>query len=156
MATKNTKAMKELEEYNTLKRETKGFQQKKPGTPYSELPMKEKLRRLMKKTPKANIGGAAAGAAAGVNKLKKPTAGGAAAGAAAGVNKLKKPRAGVGKIREYKLTEIATGGSVKKMSCGGAAHKKPKKMAIGGVAKAKKGRRGDGICRTGKTRGRMV
>jgi hypothetical protein len=55
---------------------------------------------VKKKTPKANIGGAAAGAAAGVNKLKKP-------------------RAGIGKIREYKLTEIATGGSVKKMAKSG-------------------------------------
>jgi len=48
-----------------------------------------------KKTPKANavealIGGTAAGAAAGANKLKKPRAG----GAAAGVNKLKKMAVG--------------------------------------------------------------
>ena len=128
---KTTKAMKELEEYNTLKRETKGFQQKKPGTPYSELPMKEKLKRLMKKDDKAS------------KQMPKANIGGAAAGAAAGVNKLKKPRAGVGKIREYTLTEIATGGSVKK-------------MATGGVAKAKKGRRGDGICSRGRTKGRMV
>jgi len=83
---KTTKAMKELEEYNTLKRETKGFQQKKPGTPYSELPMKEKLKRLMKKDDKAS------------------------------------------------------GGSVKKMAKGGKV----------------KGRRGDGICSRGRTKGRMV
>ena len=37
----------------------------------------------------------------------------------------------------------ASGGSVKKMS-------------VGGVAKAKKGRRGDGICSRGRTKGRMV
>lgn len=41
-------------------------------------------------------------------------------------------------------------------SCGGMAHKKPKKMASGGMPKAKKGRRGDGICSRGRTKGRMV
>ena len=83
---KTTRAMQELEDYNTLRRETKDFQQEKPGTPYSELPMKEKLKRLMKKDGKAS------------------------------------------------------GGSVKKMAVGGKV----------------KGRRGDGICSRGKTRGRMV
>ena len=37
------------------------------------------------------------------------------------------------------------------MACGGKVH-----MAKGGSVKAKKGRRGDGICVKGKTKGRMV
>ena len=43
-----------------------------------------------------------------------------------------------------------TGGAIK-MACGGKAH-----MATGGMPKAKKGRRGDGICSRGRTKGRMV
>ena len=37
------------------------------------------------------------------------------------------------------------------MACGGKVH-----MATGGMPKAKKGRRGDGICSRGRTKGRMV
>jgi hypothetical protein len=46
-------------------------------------------------------------------------------------------------------TKKAKGGVIK-MACGGM-HK-----AKGGSVKAKKGRRGDGICQRGKTKGRMV
>ena len=48
-----------------------------------------------------------------------------------------------------KVTGNAKGGVIK-MSCGGM-HK-----AKGGSVKAKKGRRGDGICQRGRTKGRMV
>ena len=49
-----------------------------------------------------------------------------------------------------KVTGNAKGGAIK-MACGGKVH-----MATGGMPKAKKGRRGDGICSRGRTKGRMV
>ena len=151
---KTTKAMKELEDYNTLKRETKGFQQEKPGTPYSELPMKEKLKRLMKKDKKASGG-----------KIKKMATGGTPSdeylksfgkGLGKSTKDMKPPKnpKRMSPERKKRIDDLidknVTGKSAtRRIAKGGAV----KKMATGGKVK---GRRGDGICSKGRTKGRMV
>lgn len=143
---KTPKNLEELEAYNTLKRETKGFQPEKL-TPPSELGVVNNLRNAAQDGAKKaqevgarvvegakNMGSKAKKA---LKTLQNPTA-------------AKKALEEARKEREGK----AYGGKVKKMAYGGKAMK----MGHGGkVSKSKKSScRGDGIAQRGRTKGRMV
>lgn len=181
---KRPKNLQRLDDYNTLRRETKGFQQKKFPPP--EFSVKENLTYAAKQgVKKAKEVGSKV-----VDKAKNM---GAKAGKA--LETLQNPTAAKKALEERKAKREgkAYGGKVKKMAYGGKAMKmadggmpmvkkggkmvpafaadgvgkmsyggKVKKMADGKMVTKKKKttkvarRRGDGICSRGKTKGRVV
>ena len=138
---KRPKNLQRLDDYNTLRRETKGF---KPKTLPPEFSVKENLRNAAKDgVAKAKEVGS--NVVSGVKNMKDK--------AGKALKALQNPT----KAKE-ELEGKAYGGKVKKMSYGG----KVKKMADGKMVTKKKKttkvarRRGDGCAVKGKTRGRMV